>query len=383
MATVRDAKARPVVAIANSAEAALDSITGRAVARILGTADAYVEVGTVGDDDLRRSVRSHIVAVLQCLREHRLLDDHELESRRELGAVRAGHHMPVTDVMRAFRVGYVELWEELLAIASRIGPDAEIDLLQSASIVWTTLDQISSAVAEGHREAVARAEVDLRRLALSFVAGLRRHPVDADETTRHARDLGLTPDGPFLIAVVAGGPVPLPGLVVETPQGAVVVQQGEDGDAPRQEPALVAELSSVGLTRAGVGLAESGLGGAAASLRQAERALALSMRLEHPVSFRDEWLMCIVLDQARDVTSVLGPAIDLLARDDTLRETLAAYLDAHGQLAAAGAHLFVHPNTVAYRIGRFHARTGVDPRLGTGATVAWLALQLARIGPIA
>jgi DNA-binding PucR family transcriptional regulator len=133
------------------------------------------------------------------------------------------------------------------------------------------------------------------------------------------------------------------------------------------------------LRRAGVGLLLPGVAGAAASLRQAERALAVSAGCGEPVSFRSEWLPALALAQLDDVLGVLGPAVDHLRDDASLRATVSAYLSNNGQLAAAGAQLFVHPNTVAYRLGRFAERTGVDPRTSDGAVSTRLALRLSQL----
>jgi len=369
---------RQVDVIADSATASIEAITERAVRRIVEVAPSYEEAGAVDGADLSRSVRTHIETVLCCLREDRLLDEGEIEVRRGLGVRRAQQGMPVTDVMRAFRRGYVELWEELLAIAHGLGPAAESQLLQSASIVWTTLDQISSAVAEGHRDAIERAELDVRRLALTFVAGLRRYPTDLDDTAHQARNLGLDPDGPFLVAVFAGSALRPDGLVVEGAQSTVLIRQPSD-DPASAELALGKELAAAGLNHVGVGMIGPGVAGAAAALSQAERALALSMRGDKPVAFREEWLLCLVLGHLTDVQGVLGPAIELLRADDSLRHTLSAYVRSRGQLATAAAELFVHPNTVAYRIGRIAERTGIDARTGAGAPIAWLAMRLAEL----
>lgn len=369
---------RQVDVIADAATDALEAITDRAVRRILEVARSYQDTGAVDVADLSRSVRTHIETVLCCLREDRLLDESEIDVRRGLGVRRAQQGMPVTDVMRAFRLGYVELWEELLAIAHRLGAAAESQLLQSASIVWTTLDQISSAVAEGHREATERAELDVRRLALAFVAGLRRYPAGLDDTARQARELGLSPDGPYLVAVFTGSALRPDGLVVEGAHSTVVIRQPA-GDPASAELALAKELAASGLGHVGIGMTGSGIAGAAAGLGQAEGALALSLRGDNPVVFREEWLLCLVLGQLTDVQGVLGPAIDLLRTDDSLRQTLSAYVRSRGQLATAAAELFVHPNTVAYRIGRIAERTGIDARTGPGAPIAWLAMRLAEL----
>jgi len=168
------------------------------------------------------------------------------------------------------------------------------------------------------------------------------------------------------------------GLVVETAHSSVLVRQPSN-DRGSAETALAKELASYGITNAGIGVIGQGIAGAAAGLSQAERALALSRRDGAPVVFRDEWLLCVVLDHLNDAEVTLGPAIELLRRDDSMRQTLAAYLGANAHLASAAAELFVHPNTVAYRLGRFAERSGIDARVSTSAPLAWLALRLSAL----
>jgi DNA-binding PucR family transcriptional regulator len=66
----------------------------------------------------------------------------------------------------------------------------------------------------------------------------------------------------------------------------------------------------------------------------------------------------------------------------TLTETLDAYLDCGGAIEACARKLFVHPNTVRYRLRRIADFTGRDPAqprdayvLRVAATVGHLAYQ--------
>jgi DNA-binding PucR family transcriptional regulator len=66
----------------------------------------------------------------------------------------------------------------------------------------------------------------------------------------------------------------------------------------------------------------------------------------------------------------------------TLTETLDAYLDCGGAIEACARKLFVHPNTVRYRLRRIADFTGRDPTqprdayvLRIAATVGHLAYQ--------
>lgn len=72
-----------------------------------------------------------------------------------------------------------------------------------------------------------------------------------------------------------------------------------------------------------------------------------------------------VLDAVRPVWEAGGGPVHELVRDDLasggeLVRTLAAYLDASGDVARAAARLMVHPNTLRYRLRRVRERFDVD-----------------------
>ena len=78
----------------------------------------------------------------------------------------------------------------------------------------------------------------------------------------------------------------------------------------------------------------------------------------------DEARTTVVLDEIVTMVAaderLIDPRIRALRDDDpALADTLRAYLDAFGDVAAAAHSLHVHPNTVRYRIRR------VEDKLGT------------------
>jgi DNA-binding PucR family transcriptional regulator len=65
-----------------------------------------------------------------------------------------------------------------------------------------------------------------------------------------------------------------------------------------------------------------------------------------------------------------------------LLETLTTYLDTSGSIEATGRALFVHPNTVRYRLRRIADVTGLAPSDARDAYTLRVALTLGRlIGP--
>lgn len=85
-------------------------------------------------------------------------------------------------------------------------------------------------------------------------------------------------------------------------------------------------------------------------------------------------------------TDVMGPLADA---GPTLVETLDAFLDSGGAIEACARKLFVHPNTVRYRLKRITDFTGRDPMqprdayvLRVAATVGQLNYPTPRLGPL-
>jgi DNA-binding PucR family transcriptional regulator len=66
------------------------------------------------------------------------------------------------------------------------------------------------------------------------------------------------------------------------------------------------------------------------------------------------------------------------ARGGPLVATLRAYADAGLNVAATAAALFVHPNTVHYRLRKVHAATGLDPRRFAGLVELLAAARMPR-----
>jgi len=75
-------------------------------------------------------------------------------------------------------------------------------------------------------------------------------------------------------------------------------------------------------------------------------------------------------------TDVMGPLADA---GPTLIETLDAYLDCGGAIEACARKLFVHPNTVRYRLKRITDFTGRDPTQPRDAYVLRVASTIGQL----
>jgi DNA-binding PucR family transcriptional regulator len=82
--------------------------------------------------------------------------------------------------------------------------------------------------------------------------------------------------------------------------------------------------------------------------------------------------------KAQLITSVVQP---LTSAGGELGRTLASYLDGGGALESCARALFVHPNTVRYRLRRVSDVTGLDPTDPRHALVLRIALIVGRLNP--
>ena len=86
------------------------------------------------------------------------------------------------------------------------------------------------------------------------------------------------------------------------------------------------------------------------------------------------------LDGDADAVQVLVTAVyqPLLAGGSAMLDTLTAYLE-QGSLEATAKMLFVHPNTVRYRLKRVTELTGYTPSEGRDGFTLWTAIILGRL----
>jgi DNA-binding PucR family transcriptional regulator len=69
----------------------------------------------------------------------------------------------------------------------------------------------------------------------------------------------------------------------------------------------------------------------------------------------------------------------LLAGGTALLDTVVTYLEQGNSLEATARLLFVHPNTVRYRLRRVSELTGIAPSDGRGGFSLWVAVVYGRL----
>jgi hypothetical protein len=306
-----------------------------------------------------------------------------LEGAYALGRGEARSGRSADALLSAYRVGARVAWRELAETAVEGGIPAEM-LASFAELVFAYIDELSAASVAGHAdelETTGRVRQGyLDRLALGL---LRGDPADALVAAAERAD--WTPPKTLTAVLLPNSQVrPVLGLLDPRTLSAV----GEPVTLPDGLSALLVPdaggrararlLRTLAGRSAVAGPARPWLG-VEASYTRAVRALAL--RTDDAAYDTEEHLADLVLAADPEAVAdlrvrVLAPLATLTpASEQKLTETLRAWLLHQGRRDDVASALFVHPQTVRYRMGQIRELYG--DRLEDPATVRDLVIALA------
>ncbi len=309
-----------------------------------------------------------------------------LEGALVLGRVEAQQGRSMDALLAAYRVGARVAWRGLATAAAQSGLPAQ-DVVIFAELVFAYIDALSAASVTGHAEELAIADRArqraLERLAQALVLG-------APEEGGHAaaREAGWSPPAGLAAVVLPAARVD---SVLARIDPRTLVPSRDLPDLPDGAATLLVadpdERLLAGLAR-GLGPAAAVLGPVRAwsdvreSYLRALRGWELGLAVGAPggaVLDTEEHLPELLVGADPGVLAdlrarALAPLADLRpAVAQRLTETLRAWLLHRGRRDEVAAALFVHPQTVRYRMGQVRARYGDaldDPRVTLELTLA-------------
>ena len=304
-----------------------------------------------------------------------------IEGAYQLGRGEARSGRTVEALLAAYRVGARTSWRDMADAAVDAGIDAG-QLARFAELVFAYIDELSAASVAGHTDELeSSGRVRQRNLERLARALLNAAPADAINAAAERADWDppgaltavVLPESQVSHALTALDPHTLqptdevPGL----PEGHAVLLVPSTGSATARRTLLRALRG----TDAVVGPSTPWLE-AAASHRRTLRCAALG--LEGLVD-SDDHLAALVLTADADARAdlrakVLAPLADLRpSTAEKLTDTLRSWLLHHGRRDAVAEELFVHAQTVRYRVGQLREVYGdrlEDPAFVLDATLA-------------
>ena len=356
-----------IAEIAGSITNRTPDLVDRVVRRILTEIEFYRDRGVVSLEDLRGSVRNNLESMAAQLTTSQPPD---LSAPRATGRRRAEQGTPLADILHAYRIGFTEFWEAIVEEgrrSTRATPDTLVLLA-------------------GARERSALVEA-------VFSGGIP----DRDTLWEAAKLLRLPWEGVFVVVAVEA-----PGLAQEGLPDAEAFLAGRGiGSAWQLHPDIqmgvvslrhadalpvLLELLRRGVrARCGVSPAYPALGDTPRAVHYARLVLASLPAGAPAVAQFEETPLGVLAAAAPDaaralVRTVLGPVLDLPGQErSSLLGTLRAWFDVGGSAAETGKRIYVHPNTVRYRLRRLQEHTGRsldDPRAVAELLAALDALRL-------
>lgn len=370
----------------------IDDLGLRLAQRFRVELESYRNETQVPFDSIRTSCTRNLTLMLRHFTSTAPVDR---EPPRETGRLRAQQGVPLAETLHAFRIGFEFLWSELVAEGRRHPAVTDTMLVPLAAEVWALSGEYAVAVAAAYREMtselIMQREHERSVLVEALFTGVIADPATLGEATRI---LGLPPTGRYVVvaaAVPAPGREALPGI--ETALSAEKItsawrllpdqQIGVLALPETREPAALTALRKHRV-RVGVSPPYDALPETPRALHFARLALT-GLRGKHSgvARFDDDPLAMVIaaapVEAERMVRVCLGPLLSLPYDErHRLLETLEAWYAAGGSATETGKKLYLHANSVRYRLRRIEEltqRSLSEPRtvLELGAALRALA----------
>jgi PucR C-terminal helix-turn-helix domain len=300
------------------------------------------------------------------------------------GEARSGRTMDA--LLGAYRVGARVSWRHLSATGVAAGLTVE-QLARFAELVFAYIDQLSASSVAGHSDELATSG-RVRQRALERLADLLLAAGSPQELTAAAERADWTPPR-TLTAVILPEAKVRGALVSLDPRTLRSTEEVPDQAAPGELVILLVP-DAEGRSRAALVRTLDGRdavlgpprpwGQVQPSYARALRALRLGLTAEGSAPLDTEERLADLVLRADDAAladlraRVLAPLSDLSASArEKLTETLRAWLLHQGRRDQVAAELFVHPQTVRYRMQQLRELYGErleDPRTVLDLTVA-------------
>lgn len=362
----------------------VDLLAERAVGLIWNTYEGYSD-NYLDKTELTPSVAKNIELGVRVMHRGTAPTRGELVSGKRLGERRAGQGVPLESVIQAYRSTERTILLDLFSGS----PTWPADITQRyANLIITTFDLLTEEMINAYRETASAIEAAQRRVENELVTGIANGIVaPGSDVDRWSQTLGVEQAAPWFSFVIGSSREAdhvevlrlrqrlaralqngVTGPVLFGDLGALTValaRPRESADVLRE--ALRGAIESFGSPvdyAIGVGGVSADLISAHESCREARDAVAVALKGRHAtrvVQFDDVLLEVLLGREPKLAARLVDSRIGALRDHPHLIDTLEALVACdHSQSAVAKA-LFVHPNTVTYRIRRIHQLTGFNP----------------------
>ena len=353
----------------------------------------YREVGAVSDDELLTSCTENLRFFCMCLQDGESLDT---PAAVKLGTIRAAGGVPLPAVMDAYRVGLHYVWRTVSEIANRPGSGVGRDALTAATDrVWQAQDLYTTTMAGAYRQQAMQEVLEDEAERAALTEALLKGRIFEERTVWDIAQLLRIPQrGPYVVIaaeVPTVGKQPLRGIAsmlssVDVSSAWRLLPDLQTGIAyiasKNTHDAMLDLLRRVATTPVGISPAFHNLTETAQALRYARFALNARNPSGAKVVVFDDSVLGVAAVSAPEATTkietVVFAGFEGLSPEDknSLIATLEAWVEHSGSVPDTADALFIHPNTVRYRLRRIEQVSGRSLKVPRDLAELCLAVEV-------
>jgi hypothetical protein len=326
--------------------------------------------------------------LLPSVAERRLLTGTELSLYEQTTEAQANRGVTLDEMLQAWHIGFDVLrrWAQDRIAEQRLRSQV---LLEFLDLIVPWMDSGVTISVECYRAAARLALWHDGEERAQFVRRVLDGAGDRDELKARSRAYGIDPNRSYrALRVPHADEATVEKLVswlglragAERPSGVVALVDGDAWGFVSELPERPADLL-VGIS------SPTPLDELRSAFRFATRAMDTAAALElsgchdvkslgvHPAVLADDDVGAELVARYVEPVEALGQT------GGEILKTVRAFLDHHGHHERTAAELFVHVNTVRYRIRRFEQVTGTSLRETASVVAVWWALERRRLRP--
>lgn len=358
-----------------------DAVARQIVLRTLPTIPGYARMpDAVMMGQILEIVKHNLELFVRCLMDDREPDHAELEVLRASAMQRGREGVPLQDMLHGYRLGAQVAWQSLIDMATA---DDHRVLLDVAGRVMKYIDGVSTAVAQAYLDEREHLASEQERWTRAMMDALLDESAGREELQRLAdktRFALAEQYRPFAVCL-AGAPA--------REHSRIAIELRTRGFLALTEGTRVSGLAPADATSCGLPLRSAALAvgdpmprrDLHAGLEFARLQVETASALGHTgVIAANDLLPELLLARSPDLAatlraSVLGPLEDYAEkRSPELLQTLAAFVACGLDRRETAARLYIHANTLDYRLRRIEQLIG--RKLGDPADLAAIVLAL-------
>ena len=330
----------------------------------------------------------------------------QLDRTRQAAARRVHQGVSLESLLHAIRIWGRCTWEALRA-ATGDGVEEARAALEIASRLIGDVEVISSVATQAYLREVQGLSNDGRLLPPELLDALLGTVPDPDRARRSALIAGIRLADTYL-ALSIRGPRPLLRWIIEAahrelqPSSGSLLVGARDAEVvvlyplsqptelppAKEQAAALARTVTAGGVAVGVSGWHPGRGGTALAYTEAREAahLAADSGVTGRAVSLDEVLIDHIARASPHVRRILAETLHPLVEYDlrhrsSLVATVRTYVEMGFNLRRSAEVLYIHPNTVVYRLRRVRELSGRDPQNPDDLLMLFLAMKLAELSP--